>query len=567
MKANEQQLGGREPRGPSSSGSRPRSCAPTPTASPSAPSTRPPARADDIVAEAKATAERIRTESERELCGATQRRDSINAQLTNVRQMLATLTGASLPDPIGDEPRRAEQPRGGEGRPARRRARPTSRPTAPAEKVAGGPSSRTCDDRRQTPSTSRVPEAEPRQPAAAQGSPQSGRSGSGAATQHQVTPEKSSAGQALRGGRAEEAGRDAADRAERAEAGAERAEARADAPRPLREDAEAGAEHAEARAEEAEADGRGGRARDPLATPRTRQFGRLGRPIRRDSPFMLGFLGALGVFVAYFLVQAVVQARSVIILIVVALFLAIGLSPIVEWLIARGIRRGFAIAIVFVGVIGAFVGFGFAVLPPVIEQSNAFVQESADTCADLRSNRTIRSFDDDYGLIDRAQTYVQSGDLGTSGCSAGSSVWAASCISAVFSAFSLLIMTLYFLAALPSMKRQAYRLVPATRRERVTLLSDEVINRIGGFISGALAGRVHRRRHVVRLPAGHGSAVRPGAGRVRRHLRPHPAGRRDDRRGRGVACWASPSRWESAWSASCSTWPTSSSRTTSSTRG
>jgi cell division septum initiation protein DivIVA len=61
-------------------------------------------QADDLIAEAKATAERIRTESERELTAATQRRDSINAQLTNVRQMLATLTGASLPDPIGDEP-------------------------------------------------------------------------------------------------------------------------------------------------------------------------------------------------------------------------------------------------------------------------------------------------------------------------------------------------------------------------------------------------------------------------------------------------------------------------------
>jgi len=59
-------------------------------------------------------------------------------------------------------------------------------------------------------------------------------------------------------------------------------------------------------------------------------------------------------------------------------------------------------------------------------------------------------------------------------------------LNAVFSALSLLIMTLYFLAALPSMKRQAYRLVPASRRERVTLLSDEVINRIGGFIGGAL---------------------------------------------------------------------------------
>ena len=78
-------------------------------------------------------------------------------------------------------------------------------------------------------------------------------------------------------------------------------------------------------------------------------FGSLGRPLRRDSPFMLGFLGALGVFVAWFLVQAVVQARDVLVLIAVALFLAIGLSPTVEWLIARGIRRGLAIGIVFLG--------------------------------------------------------------------------------------------------------------------------------------------------------------------------------------------------------------------------
>jgi hypothetical protein len=72
------------------------------------------------VAQAKVQAERIRTESERELSASTQRRDSINAQLTNVRQMLATLTGAALPDPIADEqtapaaaaPVKGDQPKG-----------------------------------------------------------------------------------------------------------------------------------------------------------------------------------------------------------------------------------------------------------------------------------------------------------------------------------------------------------------------------------------------------------------------------------------------------------------------
>lgn len=50
--------------------------------------------AHTLVAEAKTKAERIRGDSERELAAATQRRDSINAQLSNVRQMLSALGGA-----------------------------------------------------------------------------------------------------------------------------------------------------------------------------------------------------------------------------------------------------------------------------------------------------------------------------------------------------------------------------------------------------------------------------------------------------------------------------------------
>jgi vacuolar-type H+-ATPase subunit H len=53
-------------------------------------------QSEDIVADANAKADRIRSESERELAALTNRRDSINAQLTNVREMLATLTGAAV---------------------------------------------------------------------------------------------------------------------------------------------------------------------------------------------------------------------------------------------------------------------------------------------------------------------------------------------------------------------------------------------------------------------------------------------------------------------------------------
>lgn len=51
-------------------------------------------RAAVLTRDARTAADRVRAESDRELAAAVQRRDSINAQLTNVRQMLATLTGS-----------------------------------------------------------------------------------------------------------------------------------------------------------------------------------------------------------------------------------------------------------------------------------------------------------------------------------------------------------------------------------------------------------------------------------------------------------------------------------------
>jgi hypothetical protein len=62
------------------------------------------AEAAALVSSAKEQAERIRRDSERELAAATARRDSITAQLSNVRQMLSTLGGAAMAESlVGEE--------------------------------------------------------------------------------------------------------------------------------------------------------------------------------------------------------------------------------------------------------------------------------------------------------------------------------------------------------------------------------------------------------------------------------------------------------------------------------
>jgi predicted PurR-regulated permease PerM len=215
------------------------------------------------------------------------------------------------------------------------------------------------------------------------------------------------------------------------------------------------------------------------------QYGRPGRPLGRNAPFVLGFLGALGVFLAWFLVQAVINARSVLVLIVVSAFLAVGLNPGVEWLMNRGLRRSLAVAVVFVGVISFFVGFGFAVVPPLVTQTRELVESLPALLDELQRSATIRQLDEQYDVIGRAQDYVASGALGERAFGGIVGVGRV-VLGAVFSAVTVLILTLYFLASLPSIKRQTYRLVPSSRRERVRLLGDEILTRIGGYVSGAI---------------------------------------------------------------------------------
>ena len=142
-------------------------------------------------------------------------------------------------------------------------------------------------------------------------------------------------------------------------------------------------------------------------------LGRPGRPMNRRSPFRIGFAGALGAGFAYLLYQAVVSARSVLVLVIVAAFLAIGLNPIVSRLERAGMRRGAAVAIVFVGVLGFFALFGYAVLPPVINQVSNFVDAVPNYVRGLQNNSTIRDLDSRFGVIDKLNDYVTTGDFGT----------------------------------------------------------------------------------------------------------------------------------------------------------
>ena len=79
-------------------------------------------------------------------------------------------------------------------------------------------------------------------------------------------------------------------------------------------------------------------------------------------------------------------------------------------------------------------------------------------------------------------------------------------LGALFNAFIILVLTLYFLSSLDTTKNALYRLAPASRRDRVTRLGDRIIESVGGYVSGAF---------IVAMCAGISSRGLPLRGRPR----------------------------------------------------
>ena len=221
-----------------------------------------------------------------------------------------------------------------------------------------------------------------------------------------------------------------------------------------------------------------------------RDYGTAGRPLNRQLPFYVGFVGAVGVFVAYGLYRALGQLTQVISLLVVAFFLTLTINPLVEALGKRGMRRSLSVAIVFAGLVAALTALGFVVVPPVAQQGGLLADNVPKYLYDLQNNQFVQDFDSQYHVLGKFQVELEklvtdsnfmSGVFG--GVLGAGKVLA----SGFFAVLTVLVLTLYFLASLPRMKDTAYGMVPSSRRPRFMSLSEEIMRRVGSYAIAQVA--------------------------------------------------------------------------------
>jgi predicted PurR-regulated permease PerM len=220
-------------------------------------------------------------------------------------------------------------------------------------------------------------------------------------------------------------------------------------------------------------------------------YGKPGDPILKQSAFHTAVQAALGVVIVAALGWTVFLVRDVMLILAVALFLAIGLSPAVEYLRQHGFGPVLAPATVIVGVLLLIVATLIAGLPPLVNQGAELRDQVPQYLREgVERNAVLRDIDERVGLLERVEDVTDE--------AAGAAVLeeqpparvlglAMGVAKAVFGLVTALVLTLYFLAAYRGIKSAAYRLVPNSRRARVTLLTDEILDRIGLYVLGNLA--------------------------------------------------------------------------------
>ncbi|PVG83370.1 AI-2E family transporter [Nocardioides gansuensis] len=205
----------------------------------------------------------------------------------------------------------------------------------------------------------------------------------------------------------------------------------------------------------------------------------------RHSPFNIGFFGALGALLAVFLSQQLLSISGILVLLVMAMFLAIGLNPVVEWFMRHKLKRGQAVGLVLFVVLSVFTLFVVAVVPVISEQITTITLNAPGWLDDLRSDSRVQRLDEKYDLIARVRAYIEQGEFGAN-LFGGALGVGLKVVSALANTLIVLVLMIYFLVSLPSIKQAAYKLAPASRRPRVSQLGDRIIKSTGAYVGGAL---------------------------------------------------------------------------------
>ncbi|MFF1735194.1 AI-2E family transporter [Streptomyces sp. NPDC058247] len=197
------------------------------------------------------------------------------------------------------------------------------------------------------------------------------------------------------------------------------------------------------------------------------------------------------------------QLTGLLINVLIAFFLALAVEPAVSWMAGRGMRRGLATGIVFLGV--TIVGLGFMVLlGSMLAGQIVSMVEDFPAYLDSVINWINRTFHTDLSRVavqdsllhsDWLQKYVQnsaSGVLDVSG----------QVLGGLFRLLTILLFSFYFAADGPRLRRALCSVLPPARQAEVLRAWEIAVDKTGGYLySRGLMALISGIAHYILLEA------------------------------------------------------------------
>jgi predicted PurR-regulated permease PerM len=178
---------------------------------------------------------------------------------------------------------------------------------------------------------------------------------------------------------------------------------------------------------------------------------------------------------------------NIVVLVLIAAVLAIGLDPAVRFIERRGRTRGRAVTLIFVAAIAILILFAWLVIPPLVSQGGELADDIPGYVQDLSErDDAIGRYVRENNVAERLQKFVEKLPEKITR-SFGTIVGVAGRVGGViFNTVTVAILTIYFMLALPRMRRTASIWFAPGTRDRAEDVMDQAINRIGGYVAGIL---------------------------------------------------------------------------------
>jgi predicted PurR-regulated permease PerM len=198
----------------------------------------------------------------------------------------------------------------------------------------------------------------------------------------------------------------------------------------------------------------------------------------------------LGIVLAVAVVLEVIWiSRHVITWILISVFLALAINPLVEWLIAHGVRRrGYAVAIAYLAVLLAIAAIGALFIPTLVDQVNKFVNAVPGYVHDLTKGKGRLGFlETKYQIVEKVRKAVKTGGAHKLlGFSSTALAVTKSVISIVAGVVTIAFMTIFMLLEGPAWMDRFYGLLPHEQQPRWRAVGRDVYRTVGGYVTGNL---------------------------------------------------------------------------------